>query len=143
MKNEESDKVINYIYLKNIEEWEEIYKSKKSIVMYFTASWCGPCKRISPLFKDLVSKFNSIYFVKIDVDEMDELAVSMGISCMPTFLFLKNKEVKYTLEGCKEDKLKELVGLFNNSIYMKKEEQIINSSEDLSNLKLNSSDDEI
>jgi len=137
------NEINNYITLDNIKVWESFYDSDNNIVLYFTASWCGPCKKISPIFNDLADKFHSIKFIKVDVDEMEELAVTMGVSCMPTFLFLKNKKIQYTLEGCKEVKLRELVGMFNNSIYMKKEEQIINSSEDLSKFKYNSSDDDL
>jgi len=129
--------------LKNIEEWEKIYNNENILVVYFTATWCGPCKKIYPCVENLVSKYNAISFVKVDVDKNEELVTSMGISCMPTFLFFKNKEIKFRLEGVNENKLIELTDLLNNSIFANAKEQIKNSSEDFSNFKDFSSDEDV
>jgi thiol-disulfide isomerase/thioredoxin len=58
-------------------------------VIDFTATWCGPCKRIAPMFSDLARQYTQVIpnlkFVKVDVDEVQEAA--QGISGMPTFQF--------------------------------------------------------
>jgi thioredoxin len=56
-------------------------------VLYFTAKWCGPCKKISPYFEKFSSEYPKIKFYKIDVDENQELAERYQISSIPTFIF--------------------------------------------------------
>lgn len=89
---------------------EDILGQKfENIILYFTATWCGPCKLISPVVQELSDdpeyKENTL-FVKIDVDEFEDILESCDIKCMPTFLFYKNGEKKDTLEGCDKDQLR-------------------------------------
>ena len=58
--------------------------------MDFTASWCGPCKMIGPYFEELAGKFPGVVFVKVDVDDLDDVAAECGISAMPTFQLYSN-----------------------------------------------------
>merc|ERR1711924_291283 len=62
----------------------------KLVVVDFTATWCGPCQMIAPLFGELSEKNPDVVFVKVDVDENQETAAACGINCMPTFQFYKN-----------------------------------------------------
>lgn len=74
-------------------------------VLYFTAKWCGPCQRISPVFKDLAEKNSGIKFFKIDVDKNEELSAGF----MPTFIFFKSKTENKIFSGADENKLKQHV----------------------------------
>lgn len=68
------------------------------VVVYFTASWCGPCKKISPVFEQLQRMYgmgSGIAFVKLDVDENPEIANAENITSMPTFKFYKNGKKAY------------------------------------------------
>tara|TARA_B110000285_G_C15012439_1_gene557186 strand:+ start:52 stop:366 length:315 start_codon:yes stop_codon:yes gene_type:complete len=60
----------------------------KATCLYFTASWCGPCKMIFPKVEEL-AKNENIVFVKIDVDEYGELSEECDVKSMPTFIFFK------------------------------------------------------
>mmetsp|Transcript_43715 Transcript_43715/g.114909 ORF Transcript_43715/g.114909 Transcript_43715/m.114909 type:complete len:247 (+) Transcript_43715:108-848(+) len=51
----------------------------------FTATWCGPCQRIGPVFEALAKEFPHATFIKVDVDENQETAQECGIRAMPTF----------------------------------------------------------
>merc|ERR1712006_49985 len=64
----------------------------KLVVIDFTATWCGPCQRIAPVFVKLAEEMPDVVFVKVDVDENEETAGSCGISCVPTFQFYKGRE---------------------------------------------------
>lgn len=66
----------------------------QNFILEFTASWCGPCKVISPLFEKLSSEdnFKHIKFYKVDVDENEELCQQYQISCIPTFVLIKEKQ---------------------------------------------------
>ncbi len=74
-------------------------------VLYFTAKWCGPCQRISPLFRQLAENNLKIKFFKIDVDKNDKYTTGFGISSMPTFIFLKSKIENKIFSGADEKKL--------------------------------------
>ncbi len=75
------------------------------VVVDFTATWCGPCKTIAPYFEELSAKFPDIEFVKIDVDELEDLAAECGISAMPTFHVYSNGVKVAEMTGADKDKL--------------------------------------
>jgi thioredoxin len=66
----------------------------KLTIIDFTATWCGPCKMIAPVFKELSEEYGSrAQFIKVDVDDNPEAAQKYGVTAMPTFLFIKGGEV--------------------------------------------------
>merc|ERR1712188_119568 len=71
----------------------------KLVVVDFTATWCGPCQMIAPLFGELSEKNPDVVFVKVDVDENQETAAACGINCMPTFQFYKNGAKAFEMQG--------------------------------------------
>jgi thioredoxin len=81
-------KVFNYE--KQNEEW--VYEGKKPCVIDFYADWCGPCKMIAPIMKELASTYkDEVIFYQIDVDVERELAVIFGASSIPMILFIPVK----------------------------------------------------
>lgn len=84
----------------------------KLIVVDFSATWCMPCKLIAPVFDEMSSpdgEFANIVFVKIDVDEVPELAERFQVQAMPTFLFMRNSEEIDRFSGASVEKLKETI----------------------------------
>ncbi len=84
-------------------------------VLYFTAKWCGPCQRISPVFKELAENNPGTKFFKIDVDKNDELSAGFGVQSMPTFIFFKSKTENKSFSGADGNKLAQHVNWLNSS----------------------------
>ena len=82
------------------------------VVVDFTASWCGPCQRIAPVFVKLAEEMTDVVFVKVDVDENAEVAEECGIQSMPTFQFYKSGQMVHEFSGASEDKIKEAIAQF-------------------------------
>lgn len=74
------------------EDFQKIINGDKVAAIDFWATWCGPCKMISPLFEKFASEAPSdqIAFYKVDVDEQEQISQEVGITAMPTFVFFKN-----------------------------------------------------
>ncbi len=66
-----------------------VSSEKRTVFVDFSATWCGPCKMIGPVFEELAAKNPAGCFVKVDVDELEETARKCGISAMPTFQAFK------------------------------------------------------
>ena len=82
----------------------------KLLIVCFTASWCGPCKRImAPVCEKVAESNSNVTIVKVDVDDCEEVASLNDISCMPTLHFIRNKQVVYRLEGADTDMFHKLV----------------------------------
>lgn len=82
----------------------------KLVVIEFYASWCGPCKMVAPFFEKMAEDYiNTVVFLKVDVDENEEVSKDFGISCMPLFIFMKNKIKIDEFAGTNLDCLKELI----------------------------------
>merc|ERR1712200_8620 len=81
----------------------------KLVVIDFFAPWCGPCKMIAPKIEAMSKEFTNVVFIKLDVDEVEEAAAEYNISCMPTFLFLKNENKVAEFSGANEASIRQLV----------------------------------
>ena len=69
---------------------EATLKGNRITLFYFGASWCGPCKRISPIISKLVGKYSEQVMIgKIDIDEEAELAKKYKVKGVPTMIFFK------------------------------------------------------
>ncbi|KAG2534537.1 hypothetical protein PVAP13_9NG068693 [Panicum virgatum] len=71
------------------QHWEAAKSSGKLMVIDFSASWCGPCRFIEPAFKEMASRYTDVVFVKIDVDELADVARTWKVEAMPTFVLAK------------------------------------------------------
>lgn len=73
---------------------------KKGIVIIdFFATWCGPCKRIAPMFESISNEYADVTFLKVDVDEADGIASEYDLTALPTFVCLKDGKEVGRVEG--------------------------------------------
>ena len=104
---------------------EEMIDKTKPYVLYFTASWCGPCKSIYPLFDELSKRYSNIAFYKIDIYECEEFVSKFNIESVPTFYFYKkNNEYFNICKGADTVLLSNRIYSLNNSEYKISEEEI-------------------
>lgn len=72
------------------------------VVVDFTASWCGPCKTIAPIFAAMCERTPGALFVKVDVDELEEQAAEARVTAMPTFQIWRNGKSVDVVEGANQ-----------------------------------------
>ncbi|KAM6949552.1 thioredoxin b [Aplochiton taeniatus] len=99
--------------IEDLDEFQGVLKEAgdKLVVVDFTATWCGPCKQIAPRYSELSGKpeNKNVVFLKVDVDEAEDVAKHCDIKCMPTFQFYKNGQKVDEFSGANYDKLVEKV----------------------------------
>mgnify|MGYP005767315233 CR=1 FL=1 len=94
---------------KNFEE--EVLKSDKTILIDFWASWCGPCKMMSPVVDEIAEEMNgTVKVCKINIDEEQNLAVKYNVMSIPTFVVIKaGKEIGRTIGVQDKEEIKKLL----------------------------------
>jgi thioredoxin 1 len=74
--------------------FNELINDSKLVIVDFWATWCGPCRMISPLLDELEEEMaDQITVVKVNVDDADEIAAQYRIMSIPTLLFIKNGQI--------------------------------------------------
>lgn len=87
--------------IKQEEFQAKVLDSGKPVLVDFYATWCGPCKRLSPIVEQLSnSELKETYdFVKVDVDQAPQLSSQFGIMSVPTLMIFKDGEIVYKQPG--------------------------------------------
>ena len=81
------------INLTNLNFENEVMRSDKPVLIDFFATWCGPCRMVSPLIDEIAEERSDIKVCKVDVDEQGELAAQFGVASIPTLVVVKGGKV--------------------------------------------------
>ena len=79
----------------------EVLDSEKPILLDFWASWCGPCRMVSPIVDEIAAERSDIKVGKINVDEQPELAAQFGVMSIPTLVVMKNGSIANQAVGAR------------------------------------------
>ena len=86
------------------ENFENLKKGDKPLVVDFWATWCGPCRMVAPIIEKLAEKYDGQIVVgKCDVEENEDLAAEFGIRNIPTILFFKNGVIADKIVGAQSE----------------------------------------
>ena len=79
----------------------EVMSSDKPVLLDFWASWCGPCRMVSPVIDEIAGERSDIKVGKINVDEQPELARQFGVMSIPTLIVMKNGQIVSKAAGAR------------------------------------------
>ncbi len=88
----------------------EVLKSDRPVLVDFWASWCGPCRMLSPIVDRIAEEHSEIKVGKVNVDEQGELAAAFGVMSIPTLVvFRDGKVVKQSVGVQSKNKILEML----------------------------------
>ena len=85
-------------HINSVAEFDEAVKEGLVLVDFF-ATWCGPCKMLSPVLEEVANENPALNVLKIDVDEVGPLAAKFGIQAIPTLILFKDGQQVATRMG--------------------------------------------
>lgn len=83
------------------DNFSEIKASEKTVLLDFYADWCGPCRMVSPIVDEIAEEREDILVGKINVDEEGELALTFGVTSIPTLVVMKGGETVKQAAGAR------------------------------------------
>ena len=81
------------VFHANIDNFNEVEKSEKRVLIDFYADWCGPCRMVAPIVHEIAEERGDIKVGKVNVDEEPELAEKFGVFSIPMLVVMKDGKI--------------------------------------------------
>ena len=85
----------------NKNNFDEMSKNEKPLLLDFYANWCGPCKILSPIIDEIAEERDDIVVGKVNVDAEPELAEKFNVFSIPTLVIMKDGEIIHQSSGAR------------------------------------------
>ena len=96
--------------LNGLNELNEVIKNNNKVLVDVYATWCGPCKMLSPIIDKISEEEKNVVVLKTDIDENEDIAAAFDVEAIPTLLVFENGSLKNKNVGfIPEAKVKELL----------------------------------
>ena len=79
--------------LNGLNELNEVIKNNNKVLVDVYATWCGPCKMLSPIIDKISEEEKNVVVLKTDIDENEDIAAAFGVEAIPTLLVFENNEL--------------------------------------------------
>ena len=89
----------------------EVKNCEQTVLLDFFATWCGPCKMLSPVLDEVAAEVTDAKICKIDIDQESDLASEFGVMSIPTLVVIKDGKIVETTVGSKsKEEILALIG---------------------------------
>lgn len=78
--------------IKSAAEYDAVLNNNEKVFVDFYADWCGPCKMLGPVVEEVSHEYGDVKFIKVNVDQLPDVAGRYGIMSIPTMLVFRNGE---------------------------------------------------
>lgn len=78
---------------------EDVENSGNTWVIDFWASWCGPCKKLAPIYEETSEEIEDVNFGKVNMEEHSDLATKYNVQALPTLVIIKDGDIVARNEG--------------------------------------------
>lgn len=78
---------------------QEVLEAKGKVLVDFFATWCGPCRMMSPIVDQLADELADVKVCKVDIDQAEALATEYGVEVVPTFIVFEKGEAVKSVSG--------------------------------------------
>ena len=100
-KSEKEENKMNVAEIMS-QDFEKVLNSQTTVLVDFFATWCGPCKMMSPIIENIAEENSNVKVVKVDVDKNQDLAMKYSVMSIPTIIIFKNGKPTATFVGVKD-----------------------------------------
>lgn len=96
--------------IKSAAEYDAVLNNNEKVFVDFYADWCGPCKMLGPVVEEVSHEYEDVKFIKVNVDQLPDVAGRYGIMSIPTMLVFRNGEkVESAVGFMSKEQIKALV----------------------------------